>query len=674
MAYNINSISVKEYVENTNIKLPRFQRKETWDGKRNFMLCISVYKDFPMGVVILNKMGNTSWLLDGRQRRNALKKMIEDPVELYKWASSFLSLRNNDAPDEVKRKFNIKIEEYLQTEFDKQHNGNEENEENDDQEYDDDDPSFDLAHQEKGLQTLLDTILMVHNKKSGKYKLERIFDYTDMISNLEYYVVSNGEKVFSPKKLRSFIISLIDDYKSLHDDNKNISKDFFIEQLVYKYPEIKSNNETKFKSLINTYWEDIEKTINTYEANDTIFKESMIGVITITKASTLDAQNIFSLVNKNGSPLNAEELLSAKPFWNLPVNNPSQEVRDEYKKLYSALKINIPEDVVRWDLAATLVSRIDRDHLIFQKNDNTEKISLAHTTLGFKLLSAIYCGGITANKVTELEKNDVINWDTGIDTLVNDLNSVIKIISEHNYFKYFKAWGKSIMELLSNAPALEFLVILYKKWNELGKPYAASAATKTLQRYAVNLYDKLVYEYALKSWRGSGDSKLAKDIDAGNINERVKKMESATWIDFLDKSSYGTFNNSDMTVQLNTPIIYHYYCLRSLGPTDTISTTYEVDHIYPQADFKDNDNVDQKLKDSYFNLALLPKKENIQKSDKKLKDLTDDWLKQEVSKYTEISLADFTKYSSLSYIDDLRKERLEKFKSAFKELRDNLFN
>ena len=33
MAYNINSISVKEYVENTNIKLPRFQRKETWDGK-----------------------------------------------------------------------------------------------------------------------------------------------------------------------------------------------------------------------------------------------------------------------------------------------------------------------------------------------------------------------------------------------------------------------------------------------------------------------------------------------------------------------------------------------------------------------------------------------------------------------------------------------------------------
>ena len=47
-----------------------------------------------------------------------------------------------------------------------------------------------------------------------------------------------------------------------------------------------------------------------------------------------------------------------------------------------------------------------------------------------------------------------------------------------------------------HAPALEFLVILYKKWNELGKPYAASAATKTLQRYAVNLYDKLVYEYA----------------------------------------------------------------------------------------------------------------------------------------------------------------------------------
>ncbi|MDT8718070.1 DUF262 domain-containing protein [Clostridium sp. 19966] len=57
------------------MKLPRFQRKQTWKPTDNFKLCISVFKGYPIGVVIINscnKPDRIDWLLDGRQRRHAL--------------------------------------------------------------------------------------------------------------------------------------------------------------------------------------------------------------------------------------------------------------------------------------------------------------------------------------------------------------------------------------------------------------------------------------------------------------------------------------------------------------------------------------------------------------------------------------------------------------------------
>jgi len=81
--YEIRPESVKSFITDKNIRLPRFQRKQTWDEKKNFELCISLFKEYPLGVTIVNvekKDGiNIRWLLDGRQRRNALVKLYEDP-------------------------------------------------------------------------------------------------------------------------------------------------------------------------------------------------------------------------------------------------------------------------------------------------------------------------------------------------------------------------------------------------------------------------------------------------------------------------------------------------------------------------------------------------------------------------------------------------------------------
>lgn len=71
-----------------------------------------------MGVVIVNKEQNTSWLLDGRQRRNALQSMRNNPLELYEWARNYIGFAKNADEFTVKQEYWDKVEKYLSTEVD----------------------------------------------------------------------------------------------------------------------------------------------------------------------------------------------------------------------------------------------------------------------------------------------------------------------------------------------------------------------------------------------------------------------------------------------------------------------------------------------------------------------------------------------------------------------------
>ena len=55
MSYIIEPVSIYSFVTDPSIKLPRFQRKATWVKEQNFELAISIFQDYPVGVVIINK-------------------------------------------------------------------------------------------------------------------------------------------------------------------------------------------------------------------------------------------------------------------------------------------------------------------------------------------------------------------------------------------------------------------------------------------------------------------------------------------------------------------------------------------------------------------------------------------------------------------------------------------
>lgn len=206
--YTVKPLNVKSFIENRKIRLPRFQRKLTWDDKDNFKLCISVFKNYPIGVCILsNESGRTSeekWLLDGRQRKNALTKMAEDPENIYYWAQKFIKFRNNDQPDELTEKFWLEINRYL--EQDEEEAADQETDVVTDSENTESEVTTEIVSiseierttsNKEGLDLLLEIIILIHNRKPKGTGFTIPFDFQDMIDPIPY--LDNGSDRLSSK-------------------------------------------------------------------------------------------------------------------------------------------------------------------------------------------------------------------------------------------------------------------------------------------------------------------------------------------------------------------------------------------------------------------------------------------------------------------------------------------
>ena len=670
MAFGISE-NTTSYFINNKIDLPRFQRKATWKDIDNFKLCISVFKGYPIGVIIVNETGTKKFLLDGRQRRNALITMYNNPVEVYNWATRFIGIKGNMPEAEVRDRFSEKISEYLQSEFNK--STEDADEINDHLENDNDSGegrTFDAEIQSENMHALLELILLVHTKYKGTNRFAGMFKFDKIIpiEDLEYSAYANGEYYIEPTKLKKFIKNRI--------DNDETEKTEFINYLIKRH-KLNDKDTKKIDYYVTSQWEYFEKCFETIRKTDEIIINARIGLIRLIDASPLDAQNIFSLVNGGGAPLTAEELLSARPFWNMEVLNPTDEIKSVAKDLYTFLGISVPSNVVRWDVCATLLSRIDKSNLIFTKIDlsdskTTQTLFTKKLTLGFKLLSAVYVGGISSNSVKDLEneRKAKIDWNRDVESFIKEFNIAMDLIYDCEYFKYLMSWKQSIMSLMGNSVALEFATLIYKNWVDLGKPTKGNPKLKEYQKNAVILCDRLLYEYSSRLWAGSADSRLARDLTISK--ERFSVVSFEDWESVIDNFASGN------AAKVDKGIIYHYYCLKKMRPLfdgEGANAIYEIDHIYAQAQFNNVTTIDPTLMESLGNKALLPKLENIAKSDKTLIELkSHDWLFGEILRVTGIKSEDVQKYSDIVNVQELIDTRIADYKSVFGNERISLLN
>lgn len=565
---------------------------------------------------------------------------------------------------------------FLQSDFTNEKIKTEVNTDDDDQDDNDDisdeQPSFDFSQQYSSLKSLCDLLTIVHPIKKEKSNIERMFSFNGIIpiQDLDYSITQDGEYVIDIPRLWSFVRLCVNE--------RYDSKDEFISYLEKRY-KLDVISAKKMSVYVEQHWEYFDKCFKTLARLEQMLQMSTIGIIKLSNASPLDAQNIFSLVNGGGTPLTSEELLSARPFWNVIVNNPSNVLRDDVAKLYKKLRISVPNDVYRWDLCASMLLRIDKNHLVFNEmfsaidsDDNKFKNMLS---LGFKTISAMLVGGINNKSVEKLERSKSINWDIAIDNLVSEINLVISILEDYEYFKYLLSWNQTIMSLTSNTIAIEFIAIMHKRWKENGCPTKSSPLAKKLAKEAFILYDRLVYEYSIRIWAGSSDNKLSSDLS--NINSRISQVSKQEWMSLIDELSTGKFKGKNTKSNLLKPLIYHFYCIKRMSPTIlNLSTKYEIDHIVAESLF-DNNTLDDSImcmKDCLLNFALLPKRENIEKSGQKLNKIDKKWLIEMIEKYAEISENDMDTLSNLTNIDKLKEIRLPLYKDAFDSLRDSWIN
>lgn len=676
MAYRIVENNAVAFADNRSIKFPRFQRKQTWDEKDNFKLCISIFKGYPIGVVIVNSQNGNDYLLDGRQRRNALKLMKDDPKAVYVWARKFVGFQANQDAEAVKSKFWASIDEYLQHEAAKlkpmpqaETQGEtvqpeETTDSSETTETAESEVSYNFESQYNSLKSLLDLITLCHPMKSGKTNLQKMYEFNGIIakSDLDYAEIADGDYAVNSVRLKKYIDSLIDDNVSSVDD---------FSAVVARRHRVTGNDLTKLKNFIQQHWDFYEKSLKVIEKINDVLNHATVGMISLTNADILDAQNIFSLVNASGTPLSSEELLSARPYWNIPLSNPSAELIEYKKAMYKFLGIDVPEETCRWDLCSTFLKRIDKNGLIFENEKNSFTTSIS---LSYRIISALIVQGINNTSVMALEKpqNPAINWEIDIERFIQEINLMIAQLENIDLFKYVEAWNQSVMSLTSNSIAIEFCVLLYQRWKDLGKPTRSSGQIHAFNTDAVTLFDRMVYEYSIRLWTGSGDSMVSAHLKDAT-GSRFVKITEEEWKTFINEIESGQYKGKPTSSKTLKPFLYYGYFLRRLQPTlKNPSTIYDIDHLIAQKLFNDYSSLDQSLKDNFLNFSILPKGENIEKTDKKLNEIHDTWLIEQIKKYAQISDADIQTLSDLSKIDQLKK-RKKNYLEAYTTNRNNIF-
>ena len=199
---------------------------------------------------------------------------------------------------------------------------------------------------------------------------------------------------------------------------------------------------------------------------------------------------------------------------------------------------------------------------------------------------------------------------------------------------------------------------------------------------AVHLFDRLVWEYVTREWRGASDSRVAADLgsaDAGN--DKISPARAREWEELTDTITRdarvkgvrysGGFKSGKWQSRLDrivvVPLLIYQKIVRNdPGP----GSRPAVDHIIPQKLWKALTGVDagnetlRALEGNIINLALLPPDVNLAKSSTTLENVlqTDQGMAQKLSRATFIPVSDFSKFSKPSQAPAFRDFRMEIFK------------
>ncbi len=674
--YTIVPKTLKEFIEDSSVKLPRFQRKATWNEKKRFELALSVFKNYPLGASILSREKQNKFLLDGRQRRDTLTMIYENPETLYEWGKKYFHISAAFDASMIREAFDNGVSEFIELD-------------SDDAEEAEIDSTVEESDFEEGQESIQESLeenidddeLSALRKAivfGFLYKKAKMSGLTAVFDLKQYFVDSPifwksfykaDKKTIDGKKLRDKLHEYVRRYPRTFEN-----KESFIE-FMGDYGFKSDTARSQFVNHMNDTWDEQQLTvIKFYEIVDRIFQNRSIGFIETSDITATDSQKIFNLINTGGTKLTSSEILSAKPKWNSGLPPVSQQFRSSIVSLYNELTLDVadPDHPVKWDIPASLTFFLGTEDnsglsLFFRFKDIAKRI-----TTGFQLFSGFFFKGVKKEDIAAMA--DQFPWSE-YEQKCNEVKTFFNVLATNRYLKVLRSWGKCLSDIVSDGPTLNFLFLAYRSFVELGGPTGfENTAKKIFDKNVFVLLDQTIYQYQCNQWKGSSDSLIAKNIEAFEQQKNrdsqglITPVPAQLWKDVLAQ----IFDNNQVNGRLISqgdlnPMVYYYCVLKGIEGKG-IDDPAEIDHILPQAKWLSSLVADKEaVQNSLFNLALLPKTINGPKSNNSLDSLRANApdLAKEVSEYEEIPEADFSKYSSIANYSELKALREKLYSDAF---------
>jgi len=629
--YEYDSYEALSFVNDSAIRLPRFQRKRSWDEAKGFGLVVSLIKKYPLGVVVLNKDKAIKWLLDGRQRRWALGVMLDDPHEVYRWSCKFLKVKIKDTPKDFRVKYWEGLAQYIGANADESdESGPEEGRlDFDDEGVADEAVGIGKRSDMAPFGKLLEYLVEVHSAKSEDFYAQ-LFDVKldrKVKPSLKYYSKGEVDGVL----LRSLIKEYLDKNVAQTDTVEAFSG--FVDQ---KYFLVGKAASKSYRSAIELHWPQISKGLSFYRFIRSLLTESKIGTVTLTEASDLDAQRVFEIINTKGQKLSAAEISSADRNWNTRLINPSNLLKLHAKTVYKRLEIDIDAPLVRWDVPATLIQELRLQggfSLFYPKQPKTREDSTAsefesQIGYGFKLLSAIKYQSINKACIDDLAKDADVDWDDYLDVVSKTFEDINGVLNQVPYFSCFKSWNLDLNTLYGPASSIRVATQLYLDWEAKGCPKNHSEARNKFIANTLSCFDRLIYERLMREWTSASDSVLKRklkhfkqqiDANARFVEEHVDEEAWKLLVSgACEKNTLGDFVvNSDKSIEIFRGLLLHINCVKGISN----ESPYEkeiltIDHFTPESLFSSLQKNLQIKGNWLCNLVAVPDKLNKQKGTK----------------------------------------------------------
>lgn len=316
-SYEHQPMLLKEYTSKS-IQLPRFQRKNVWNDSRKFLLGISIFKNYPIGVSIIWIQNNQKWLLDGRQRRNAITEIMNNPMKMYEWATTALHYSIDDPDpkkagkrigkkadkDEFFNAFIRFLKDFCESDDDYEESDNSEDSTTPD--YDLDESHIagsaignDYTISDGYIQQLIDMLLLCNTNKGNGFLDPFNFSKTLPKYRMLYMKKGSDSKKVDELLLTQFLCRYCDTYMERGEGGR-INKESFLNCMLSTQflNDDESVEYAKISAEISRRWEKtILPALTIFSNYYDVFMKASIGIILVKDALNSDAQKIFNLLN-----------------------------------------------------------------------------------------------------------------------------------------------------------------------------------------------------------------------------------------------------------------------------------------------------------------------------------------------------------------------------------------